>query len=138
MVERSLSMREVPGSIPGFSNFFPIFFKTNSYFFQVFTSVALFNVLISPLNAFPWVINGLMEAWVSVKRVQQFLQMEEIDWDHYYCIDCGHSHTSGTYVVNIPLSLLKLKKFAVFHHLRKLFHEYKRQGYTISFFLQSV
>ena len=57
---------------------------------QVFTSVALFNVLISPLNAFPWVINGLMEAWVSVKRVQLFLQLEEIDWAHYYCLDYGH------------------------------------------------
>ena len=57
---------------------------------QVFTSVALFNVLISPLNAFPWVINGLMEAWVSVKRVQLFLQLEEIDWARYYCLDYGH------------------------------------------------
>ena len=51
---------------------------------QVFTSVALFNILISPLNAFPWVINGLVEAWVSTKRVQQFLQLEEMDWSHYY------------------------------------------------------
>ncbi|CAI8012847.1 Multidrug resistance-associated protein 7, partial [Geodia barretti] len=57
---------------------------------KVFTSVALFNVLISPLNAFPWVINGLMEAWVSVKRVQLFLQLEEIDWARYYCLDYGH------------------------------------------------
>ena len=51
---------------------------------KVFTSVALFNILISPLNAFPWVINGLMEAWVSAKRVQQFLQLEEIQWGQYY------------------------------------------------------
>ena len=27
----------------------------------VFTSVALFNMLIGPLNAFPWVVNGMME-----------------------------------------------------------------------------
>jgi len=27
----------------------------------VFTSVALFNMLIGPLNAFPWVLNGLVE-----------------------------------------------------------------------------
>ena len=46
--------------------------------------MALFNILISPLNAFPWVINGLMEAWVSTKRVQQFLQLEEVDWTYYY------------------------------------------------------
>ena len=56
----------------------------SSHFIQVFTSVALFNILISPLNAFPWVINGLMEAWVSAKRVQVFLQLEEIDWTQYY------------------------------------------------------
>ncbi|XP_066282147.1 ATP-binding cassette sub-family C member 10-like [Branchiostoma lanceolatum] len=51
---------------------------------KVFTSVALFNMLISPLNAFPWVINGLMEAWVSVKRLQAFLQLREIDLHSYY------------------------------------------------------
>ena len=45
---------------------------------QVFTSVALFGILISPLNAFPWVINGLIEAWVSTKRVQAFLQLKEL------------------------------------------------------------
>jgi hypothetical protein len=28
---------------------------------QVFTSLALFNVLILPLNAFPWVVNGIVE-----------------------------------------------------------------------------
>ena len=49
-----------------------------SFFFllQVFTSLALFNMLIGPLNAFPWVVNGLVEAWVSVKRVQQFVDLK--------------------------------------------------------------
>ncbi|KAI0210503.1 Multidrug resistance-associated protein 7 [Lamellibrachia satsuma] len=51
---------------------------------KVFTSMALFNILIMPLNAFPWVINGLMEAWVSVQRVQLFLQLPELDHDRYY------------------------------------------------------
>lgn len=64
----------------------------SSHFIQVFTSVALFNILISPLNAFPWVINGLMEAWVSAKRVQVFLQLEEIDWTQYYV---GYSTEKG-------------------------------------------
>lgn len=36
----------------------------------VFTSIALLNMLISPLNAFPWVLNGMTEAWVSIKRIQ--------------------------------------------------------------------
>ena len=56
----------------------------------MFTSVALFNILISPLNAFPWVINGLMEAWVSTKRVQQFLQLDELDWSTYYHLQCNN------------------------------------------------
>lgn len=56
----------------------------------MFTSVALFNILISPLNAFPWVINGLMEAWVSTKRVQRFLQLDELDWSKYYHLQCNN------------------------------------------------
>ncbi|KAK9830435.1 hypothetical protein WJX72_011744 [[Myrmecia] bisecta] len=36
----------------------------------VFTSLALFNVLLGPLNSFPWVLNGIVEALVSVKRLQ--------------------------------------------------------------------
>ena len=46
--------------------------------------MALFSILISPLNAFPWVINGLMEAWVSTKRIQAFLKLGELDLDQYY------------------------------------------------------
>lgn len=41
----------------------------------VFTSMALMNMLISPLNAFPWVLNGLTEAWVSLRRIQRFLDV---------------------------------------------------------------
>jgi ABC-type multidrug transport system fused ATPase/permease subunit len=43
--------------------------------FQVFTSIALLNMLIGPLNAFPWVLNGLTEAWVSLKRIQRLLEV---------------------------------------------------------------
>jgi ABC-type multidrug transport system fused ATPase/permease subunit len=45
------------------------------YFPQVFTSIALLNMLIGPLNAFPWVLNGLTEAWVSLKRIQRLLEV---------------------------------------------------------------
>lgn len=41
----------------------------------VFTSLALFNVLIAPLNSFPWVVNGVAEGLVSARRLQQFLRM---------------------------------------------------------------
>ena len=50
----------------------------------MFTSVSLFAILIGPLNAFPWVINGMVEAWVSVKRVQEFLSLEELDLGSFY------------------------------------------------------
>ena len=43
---------------------------------KVFTCMALFNMLISPLNAFPWVIGGLIEAWVSLKRVRKLIQVK--------------------------------------------------------------
>ncbi|CAI5473020.1 unnamed protein product [Closterium sp. Yama58-4] len=39
----------------------------------VFTSLALFNVLLGPLNSFPWVINGIVEALISVRRLEAFL-----------------------------------------------------------------
>ncbi|XP_028766437.1 ABC transporter C family member 13 isoform X1 [Neltuma alba] len=40
---------------------------------MVFTCLALFNTLISPLNSFPWVINGLIDAIVSSRRLSRFL-----------------------------------------------------------------
>ncbi|CAM8929378.1 unnamed protein product [Rhodiola kirilowii] len=39
----------------------------------VFTCFALFNMLISPLNSFPWVINGLIDAVISTKRLSIFM-----------------------------------------------------------------
>lgn len=36
---------------------------------QVFTSLALFNVLILPLNAFPWVVNGIVEVRVLLSFI---------------------------------------------------------------------
>lgn len=51
---------------------------------KVFTSLALFNMLINPLNSFPWVINGLVQAWVSLKRIQEFLGLENLNWLTYY------------------------------------------------------
>ncbi|PKA65483.1 ABC transporter C family member 13 [Apostasia shenzhenica] len=43
----------------------------------VFTCVALFNTLISPLNSFPWVINGLIDAVISSRRLSKFLSCVE-------------------------------------------------------------
>ena len=83
---------------------------------QVFTSIALFNMLISPLNAFPWVLNGLMEAWVSVKRIQAFLSLDNLDLTGYYqqldCSDKGESKSIVVYsnLLNMLLSVQILQK----------------------------
>ncbi|XP_017229484.1 ABC transporter C family member 13 isoform X1 [Daucus carota subsp. sativus] len=45
----------------------------------VFTCLALFNNLISPLNSFPWVINGLIDATISTGRLSRFLCCPEIE-----------------------------------------------------------
>ena len=52
---------------------------------KVFTSVALFSMLTGPLNAFPWALNGLIEATVSLRRLSEFLNIDKIDVDNYYC-----------------------------------------------------
>ncbi|XP_071445342.1 ATP-binding cassette sub-family C member 10 [Hetaerina americana] len=50
----------------------------------VFTTLALLNMLISPLNAFPWVLNGLIEAWVSIERVGKLLKLPDLVLANYY------------------------------------------------------
>ncbi|KAJ8945829.1 hypothetical protein NQ318_008713 [Aromia moschata] len=50
----------------------------------VFTGIALLNMLISPLNAFPWVLNGMMEAWVSIKRIQRLIDLPDLDLEQIY------------------------------------------------------
>ena len=44
---------------------------------KVFTSVALFAMLTGPLNAFPWVLNGLVESLVSIRRLEAFFGLPE-------------------------------------------------------------
>ncbi|KAK4488885.1 hypothetical protein RD792_004675 [Penstemon davidsonii] len=45
----------------------------------VFTCLALFNNLISPLNSFPWVINGLIDAAISIRRLSKYLSCCETE-----------------------------------------------------------
>uniref|UniRef100_S4RIY2 ABC-type xenobiotic transporter n=1 Tax=Petromyzon marinus TaxID=7757 RepID=S4RIY2_PETMA len=52
---------------------------------KVFTAVALINMLITPLNAFPWVLNGLIEARISLRRLETFLSLPEFNAETYYC-----------------------------------------------------
>lgn len=44
---------------------------------QVFSSLALFNGLRIPLNLLPMVLGQTIDAWSSMKRIQEFLQEEE-------------------------------------------------------------
>jgi ABC-type multidrug transport system fused ATPase/permease subunit len=43
---------------------------------EVVTALALLNMLIFPMNALPWVINGFMEARVSLRRLAKVLTSE--------------------------------------------------------------
>ncbi|KAM6185957.1 ATP-binding cassette sub-family C member 10 [Rhynchocyon petersi] len=51
---------------------------------KVFTALALVGMLILPLNNFPWVINGLLEARVSLDRIQRFLDLPNHNPQAYY------------------------------------------------------
>uniref|UniRef100_A0A8C8ZXC6 ATP-binding cassette sub-family C member 10 n=1 Tax=Prolemur simus TaxID=1328070 RepID=A0A8C8ZXC6_PROSS len=54
---------------------------------KVFTALALVRMLILPLNNFPWVINGLLEAKVSLDRIQRFLDLPNHNPQAYYSTD---------------------------------------------------
>ncbi|XP_037699129.1 multidrug resistance-associated protein 7 isoform X3 [Choloepus didactylus] len=54
---------------------------------KVFTALALVRMLILPLNNFPWVINGLLEARVSLDRIQHFLDLPNHNPEVYYSPD---------------------------------------------------
>ncbi|XP_006860661.1 PREDICTED: multidrug resistance-associated protein 7 [Chrysochloris asiatica] len=51
---------------------------------KVFTALALVRMLVLPLNNFPWVINGLLEASVSLDRIQRFLDLPNHNPQAYY------------------------------------------------------
>ncbi|KAM5164109.1 ATP-binding cassette sub-family C member 10 isoform 2-T2 [Mantella aurantiaca] len=51
---------------------------------KVFTALALVGMLILPLNIFPWVLNGILEAKVSLDRIQSFLDLPDQNMLSYY------------------------------------------------------
>ncbi|CAG9820276.1 unnamed protein product [Phaedon cochleariae] len=76
----------------------------------VFTSMALLNMLISPLNAFPWVLNGLTEAWVSIKRIQKLLDLDDLDFEKYYdnsLLENSDEESTDILIINGGFSWLK-------------------------------
>ncbi|NWU78711.1 MRP7 protein, partial [Onychorhynchus coronatus] len=54
---------------------------------KVFTALALVEMLILPLNSFPWVLYGTLEAKVSLDRIQRFLELVDQDLETYYALD---------------------------------------------------
>ncbi|KAF7705073.1 hypothetical protein HF521_020359 [Silurus meridionalis] len=48
---------------------------------KAFVSLALFNILRFPLNMLPQVVSSVLQASVSLKRIQQFLSHDELDPD---------------------------------------------------------
>ncbi|KAM8947275.1 ATP-binding cassette sub-family C member 10 [Pelodytes ibericus] len=54
---------------------------------KVFTALALVGMLILPLNNFPWVLNGVIEAKVSLDRIQRFMELPEQNLLTYYSQD---------------------------------------------------
>ncbi|KAH9667473.1 multidrug resistance-associated protein 11 [Citrus sinensis] len=73
---------------------------------MVFTCLALFNSLISPLNSFPWVINGLIDAFISIRRLTRFLGCSE------YKHELEQAANSPSYISN-GLSNFNSKDMAV-------------------------
>jgi ABC-type multidrug transport system fused ATPase/permease subunit len=48
---------------------------------EVFSSLALFNGLRMPLNLLPLVLGQVVDAWSSLKRIQEFLEAEDAEED---------------------------------------------------------
>jgi ABC-type multidrug transport system fused ATPase/permease subunit len=61
---------------------------------EVFTTIALLNMLIYPMNAYPWIINGVVEASVSIRRLALLLVVPETSNDSFLedRVNSGHSH----------------------------------------------
>uniref|UniRef100_A0AAV2LJ37 ATP-binding cassette sub-family C member 10 n=1 Tax=Knipowitschia caucasica TaxID=637954 RepID=A0AAV2LJ37_KNICA len=55
---------------------------------KVFTALALVGQLIVPLNAFAWVVNGVLEAKVSLDRIQKFFRLKNQDLQAHYALVC--------------------------------------------------
>lgn len=47
----------------------------------VIVCLSLFGIIIQPLNSLPWVLNGVIEAWVSADRLAKFLSSENDEHD---------------------------------------------------------
>ncbi|CAF0839220.1 unnamed protein product [Brachionus calyciflorus] len=77
---------------------------------KVFTSLALFNMLIMPLNNFPWVINGLVQSLVSIRRLEKFLNLENLNWLQFYSFNEIDSNNKENILVDVRSADFNWKK----------------------------
>uniref|UniRef100_A0A671TU31 ATP-binding cassette, sub-family C (CFTR/MRP), member 10 n=1 Tax=Sparus aurata TaxID=8175 RepID=A0A671TU31_SPAAU len=73
---------------------------------KVFTTLALVGMLVVPLNAFPWVLNGILEAKVSLDRIQRFFKLTNQDLQAYYGPDSPTDGETGLFLVLVQGSLV--------------------------------
>lgn len=66
----------------------------------MFTALALVGMLILPLNNFPWILNAVLEAKVSLDRIQNFLELSDQNLDDYY--------SKGMVVMGVDKQLIHL------------------------------
>jgi len=51
---------------------------------KIFTTLAVINILVSPLNSLPWVITGFAESYASLKRFVKFMKVEDLNILTFY------------------------------------------------------
>ncbi|XP_021246016.1 multidrug resistance-associated protein 7 [Numida meleagris] len=77
---------------------------------KVFTALALVGMLILPLNSFPWVLNGTLEAKVSLDRIQRFLELVDQDLEAYYALGSSLGTASAIDIRGADFSWMPVKE----------------------------
>ncbi|XP_075781109.1 ATP-binding cassette sub-family C member 10 isoform X2 [Pelodiscus sinensis] len=86
---------------------------------KVFTALALVGMLIFPLNNFPWVLNGVLDAKVSLDRIQRFLELSDQNLQAYYTIDGPTDPSSALEMHQSAFSWSSAKEESTRQHLAR-------------------
>ncbi|XP_029766919.1 multidrug resistance-associated protein 7 [Terrapene carolina triunguis] len=96
---------------------------------KVFTALALVGMLILPLNNFPWVLNGILDAKVSLDRIQRFLELSDQDLHAYYTTDGPTDPSSALEMHHSTFSWSPAREESTRQHL---------SGGTLQIFIQDL
>ncbi|XP_050807528.1 ATP-binding cassette sub-family C member 10 isoform X2 [Gopherus flavomarginatus] len=96
---------------------------------KVFTALALVGMLILPLNNFPWVLNGILDAKVSLDRIQHFLELSDQDLHAYYITDGPRDPSSALEMHHSTFSWSPPREESTRQHL---------SGGTLQIFIQDL